>query len=53
MKKLKQNEYQCEMCLNVYEKDWGDEEAAKEAIDNFGAEIMSSKGLGEFANTVD
>ena len=29
--KLKDNEYKCSMCQNVYEKGWSDEEAGKEA----------------------
>jgi hypothetical protein len=30
------NEYQCAHCGNVYEKGWTDEEAEKEAAENFG-----------------
>jgi uncharacterized protein with PIN domain len=33
--KLKPNEYRCENCLEIYEKDWSDEEAQAEYEQNF------------------
>lgn len=35
---LKQNEYRCKMCLNVYEKEWSDEEALNESKEIFGGD---------------
>lgn len=32
---MKDNEYQCANCGNIYEKGWTDEEAAKEMNSNF------------------
>lgn len=32
---IKENEYQCAMCKNVYEKGQSDEEAMSEAEENF------------------
>lgn len=36
---LKENEYQCGICGNVYEKGQTDEEEKKEAEENFGDDI--------------
>ena len=33
---MKENEYKCSMCKNVYEKGWEDEEAKKEAKEIWG-----------------
>jgi nitrate/TMAO reductase-like tetraheme cytochrome c subunit len=33
---MKENEYECEVCHNVYEKGWTDEEAREEEADIFG-----------------
>jgi len=38
---LKENEYQCTRCGNIYEKTWTDEEAMEETKDNFGKEIVN------------
>ena len=38
---LKPNEFICCMCHKVYEKAWTDEEAKKEAINNFGIELAT------------
>jgi hypothetical protein len=32
--KLKETEYQCEMCGHVFQKGWSDKEAMSECIDN-------------------
>ena len=34
--KIDTNEYQCEICLNVYEKGWTDEESENEMKDIWG-----------------
>ena len=34
--KIKPNQYQCEHCKGVFDKGWSDEDAKKEAEDNFG-----------------
>lgn len=36
MEQVKENEYECGHCHEVYEKGWSDEEAEKEAQDTFG-----------------
>jgi DNA-directed RNA polymerase subunit RPC12/RpoP len=36
MKKLKENEYKCAMCGNIYEKGWTDAEALVESENVFG-----------------
>ena len=33
---MKDNEYKCAMCNNVYNKGWTDEDAEKEFKENFG-----------------
>ena len=35
MEKVKENEFKCELCGNVYDKGWSDEEAKQEYFDNF------------------
>lgn len=39
---LKEDEYQCGMCGNVYEKEWTDEEALQESEENFGVEMANN-----------
>lgn len=36
---MKNNEFQCAMCGNIYINSWTDEEAEKECIENFGEEM--------------
>lgn len=36
---MKNNEYKCSMCKNIYENLWTDEEAEKECIENYGEEM--------------
>jgi len=33
---MKDNEYQCAICKEVFEKEWSDEEALAELKENFG-----------------
>jgi hypothetical protein len=33
---MKNNEYKCASCQNIYEKGWSDEEAEKEQLEVFG-----------------
>lgn len=33
---MKENEYKCAHCGNIYEKGWSDEESFAEATENFG-----------------
>ena len=33
---IKENEYKCAMCKNVYQKGWTEEEAQNELEENFG-----------------
>ena len=33
---MEKNEYKCAMCEGVFTKGWTDEEAEKEAVENFG-----------------
>ena len=40
---LKENEYQCAMCKEVYEKGWSDEEATDEAKENFGDDVPDNE----------
>ena len=40
---MKDNEFKCEMCGEVYEKAWTDEEAMKECEDDFGVEMANSE----------
>lgn len=39
---MKDNEYKCCMCNNIYEKGWTDEEAMKECEENFGVEMANT-----------
>ena len=40
---MKDNEYKCGNCGNIYEKGWSDEEALKEAEANFGKPVSEWK----------
>jgi len=43
-RKQKQNQFQfqCSICLNIYDNLWADEEAMKECEDNFGVEMANN-----------
>ena len=43
--KLKENEYQCEICMGIFEKGWSDEEAKQEALDIWGEIPNEERGL--------
>jgi hypothetical protein len=44
-KKLKPNEYQCEICHGVFEKGWTEEEANAERSEIFGSPVAEDDGL--------
>ena len=40
--KMKENEFQCALCKNFYEKGRTDQEAEKECVENFGEQLAHS-----------
>lgn len=40
---IKENEYMCAMCENVYQKGWSEEDAHQECVENFGEDIANDK----------
>lgn len=42
---MKENEYKCDLCLNIFEKGWSDAEAAKEFDSNFPGHSMGQKDI--------
>ena len=42
---MKENEYKCEMCQNIYEKGWSDEESEQEAKDIWGEIPQGDKAV--------
>ena len=49
---MKDNEYRCEECEEVFEKGWSEKEAIKEYRDEFGGDATDIAELKEAGNAI-